>query len=198
MPCRLYFFFFRLQTWFRIGETETSQIFGASKFRQRAIKEHSVSIKFRCLWMLPWSPTVFFSFRCLFNFVWNHWPPKNIENKTAPKSCKITVCIKSLLVCSEFCAAGFPDYGNSYVWDLFDSQKHAADQSVFSFFPLRLNWPQYIVLNDSLGSCWAMLEGELKDIVLSSTLRTGPRHIFSTYSELVLFAICSVQSLSNS
>ena len=50
------------------------------------------------------------------------------------------------------------DYG--YV---FDSQKHAAAQSVFSYGHLRINWPQ--------------------NVVLSLTLRMGSRHSFSVYSE---------------
>ena len=66
------------------------QIFGTLKFRHRAIAERSVSFKFRCPWMLPWSLDVFFSFRCLFNFgetIDHH----NYRKKTTPKIWKIKV-----------------------------------------------------------------------------------------------------------
>ena len=48
--------------------TAILQIFGALKFRQRAITGCSVLFQCRCARMLPWSLNVFFSFRSLFNF----------------------------------------------------------------------------------------------------------------------------------
>ena len=57
----------------------------------------------------------------------------------------------------------FSDYGYGYVKHGFDSQKHAAAQSVFWYSQLRVNRAQYVVSG--------------------STLRIDSRHFFSTYSE---------------
>ena len=72
-----------------LDNTVILQIFGALKFRYRAIAERLVSFKFRCPWTLPWSLMYFFSFGRLFN------SSETIDhrNKTTPKICKITVVL---------------------------------------------------------------------------------------------------------